>query len=50
MDTAGWPLDAATYGGPFLYQLEKDQVVVGYVAGLAYRNPYLSSYEEFQHY
>ncbi len=48
--TAGWPLDASTYGGSFLYHLENNQVAVGYVVGLAYENPYLSPYEEFQRY
>jgi electron-transferring-flavoprotein dehydrogenase len=48
--TAGWPLDRDTYGGSFLYHLENNQVAVGYVVGLAYENPYLSPYEEFQRY
>jgi electron-transferring-flavoprotein dehydrogenase len=48
--TAGWPLDATTYGGSFLYHLEDNQVAVGYVVGLSYSNPYLSPYEEFQRY
>jgi len=48
--TAGWPLDASTYGGSFLYHLENNQVMVGYVVGLSYSNPYLSPYEEFQRY
>jgi len=48
--TAGWPLDADTYGGSFLYHLENNQVAVGYVIGLAYQNPYLAPYEEFQRY
>ncbi len=48
--TAGWPLNANTYGGSFLYHLENNQVAVGYVVGLAYENPYLSPYEEFQRY
>jgi electron-transferring-flavoprotein dehydrogenase len=48
--TAGWPLDADTYGGSFLYHLENNQVAVGFVVGLAYQNPYLSPYEEFQRY
>ncbi len=48
--TAGWPLDSATYGGSFLYHLENNQVAVGYVVGLAYENPYLSPFEEFQRY
>ncbi len=48
--TAGWPLDAETYGGSFLYHLENNQVAVGYVVGLSYANPYLSPFEEFQRY
>ncbi|MGQ0544346.1 MAG: electron transfer flavoprotein-ubiquinone oxidoreductase [Betaproteobacteria bacterium] len=48
MHTAGWPLDAATYGGSFVYHLEDRQVAVGFVVGLGYENPYLSPYEEFQ--
>ncbi len=48
--TAGWPLDAATYGGSFLYHLENNQVAVGYVVGLNYTNPYLSPFDEFQRY
>ncbi|WP_027865408.1 electron transfer flavoprotein-ubiquinone oxidoreductase [Massilia alkalitolerans] len=48
--TAGWPLDNDTYGGSFLYHLENNQVAVGFVVGLAYQNPYLSPYEEFQRY
>jgi electron-transferring-flavoprotein dehydrogenase len=46
--TIGWPLDAATYGGSFLYHLEDRQVAVGLVIGLDYRNPYLNPFEEFQ--
>jgi electron-transferring-flavoprotein dehydrogenase len=46
--TTGWPLDARTYGGSFLYHLEGNQVAVGFVVGLDYENPYLSPYEEFQ--
>ncbi len=48
--SAGWPLDTATYGGSFLYHLENNQVAVGFVVGLAYTNPYLSPFEEFQRY
>src|SRR4051812_1031475 len=46
--TAGWPLASDTYGGSFLYHLENNQVVVGFIVGLNYQNPYLSPYEEFQ--
>lgn len=48
--SGGWPLDNATYGGSFLYHLENNQVAVGFVVGLAYTNPYLSPFEEFQRY
>jgi len=50
MHTAGWPLERDTYGGSFLYHFENNQVAVGFVVGLAYENPYLSPYEEFQRY
>ncbi len=48
--TAGWPLAADTYGGSFLYHFENNLVAVGFVLGLAYTNPYLSPFEEFQRY
>jgi len=48
--SAGWPLDADTYGGSFLYHMEDNLVSVGFVVGLAYANPYLNPYEEFQRY
>jgi len=44
----GWPLDFSTGGGSFLYHLEDNQVVVGFVVHLNYKNPYLSPFEEFQ--
>ena len=46
--TVGWPLDASTYGGSFLYHLEDNQVAVGFVVGLGYSNPHLYPFEEFQ--
>jgi electron-transferring-flavoprotein dehydrogenase len=48
--TAGWPLDSETYGGSFLYHMDDNQVMVGFVVGLGYSNPYLSPFEEFQRY
>jgi electron-transferring-flavoprotein dehydrogenase len=48
--TAGWPLQADTYGGSFMYHMEERQVAVGFVVGLGYRNPYLYPFEEFQRY
>jgi electron-transferring-flavoprotein dehydrogenase len=44
----GWPLGGATGGGSFLYHLEDNQVAVGFVVHLNYKNPYLAPFEEFQ--
>ena len=44
----GWPLDNSTGGGSFLYHLEDNQVAVGFVVHLNYRNPYVAPFEEFQ--
>src|SRR5579859_5933497 len=44
----GWPLDSETGGGSFLYHLEDNQVAVGFVVHLNYKNPFLSPFEEFQ--
>ncbi len=46
--TVGWPLDNNTYGGSFCYHAENNQVYIGYVIGLNYKNPHLSPYDEFQ--
>ena len=48
LHTVGWPIDTSTYGGSFLYHLEGNQVSVGYVIGLDYKNPHLSPFDEFQ--
>ena len=48
MHTAGWPLENNTYGGSFCYHAEKNQIFIGYVIGLDYKNPHLSPYDEFQ--
>ncbi len=48
--TAGWPLDAHTYGGSFMYHMDNHQIAIGYVVGLNYSNPWLSPFEEFQRY
>ncbi|NJO67565.1 MAG: electron transfer flavoprotein-ubiquinone oxidoreductase [Rhodospirillales bacterium] len=44
----GWPMDRDTYGGSFLYHLENNQVAVGFVIGLDYKNPHLSPFDEMQ--
>ncbi len=48
LHTIGYPLDAATYGGSFVYHLDKNQVSLGYVIGLDYQNPHLDPFMEFQ--
>jgi electron-transferring-flavoprotein dehydrogenase len=48
LHSAGWPLDDDTYGGSFMYHMENNQVAVGFVVGLDYKNPWLSPFEEFQ--
>jgi electron-transferring-flavoprotein dehydrogenase len=48
LHTAGWPMDAKTWGGSFIYHLEDNQAAVGFVVGLDYENPHLSPFEEFQ--
>jgi len=46
--TIGWPMDARTYGGSFIYHLDKDRVAIGFVTGLDYDDPMLSPFEAFQ--
>lgn len=45
--SAGWPL-RGEYGGSFLYMMEPNLILVGFIVGLDYSNPYLNPYEEFQ--
>ncbi|WP_019953511.1 electron transfer flavoprotein-ubiquinone oxidoreductase [Yoonia vestfoldensis] len=46
--TMGWPLDSNAGGGSFIYHLDKNQVYVGFVVHLNYKNPYVFPYMEFQ--
>ncbi|NNE56994.1 MAG: electron transfer flavoprotein-ubiquinone oxidoreductase [Hellea sp.] len=46
--TMGWPLGWKRGGGSFLYHLENNQVYVGYIVDLNYKNPHLYPYGEFQ--
>ena len=46
--TMGWPLGKNAGGGSFIYHLENNQVVVGFVVHLNYANPYVYPYMEFQ--
>ncbi|CAG0973999.1 Electron transfer flavoprotein-ubiquinone oxidoreductase [Burkholderiales bacterium] len=44
----GWPLDARTGGGSFMYHYGDSLVAAGFVVHLNYENPHLSPYDEFQ--
>lgn len=44
----GWPLNADTGGGSFIYHHGEQLVSIGFVVHLDYKNPHLSPYEEFQ--
>ncbi|MGB0245417.1 MAG: 4Fe-4S dicluster domain-containing protein [Paracoccaceae bacterium] len=46
--TMGWPLGFKNSGGSFVYHLNNNQVYVGYIVDLNYKNPFLSPYMEFQ--
>jgi len=46
--TMGWPLGKNAGGGSFMYHLENNQVYVGFVVHLNYKNPHLFPYMEFQ--
>ena len=46
--TAGWPLGSSAGGGSFIYHMDNNQVSLGFVVHLNYRNPYLDPYQEFQ--
>ncbi|HHX90293.1 MAG TPA: electron transfer flavoprotein-ubiquinone oxidoreductase [Paracoccus sp.] len=46
--TMGWPLGGNAGGGSFIYHIENNQVLVGFVVHLNYENPHLYPYMEFQ--
>ncbi|KAF0172336.1 MAG: electron-transferring-flavoprotein dehydrogenase [Rhodobacteraceae bacterium] len=46
--TMGWPLGSNAGGGSFIYHIENNQVYVGFVVHLNYKNPHLYPYMEFQ--
>ncbi|OIQ30178.1 MAG: electron transfer flavoprotein-ubiquinone oxidoreductase [Alphaproteobacteria bacterium MedPE-SWcel] len=46
--TMGWPLNSNAGGGSFIYHLDNNQVYVGFVVHLNYKNPHLYPYMEFQ--
>ena len=48
LHTMGWPLGTKNTGGSFIYHLDNNQVYVGLIVDLNYKNPYLYPYMEFQ--
>lgn len=47
--TQGWPLsESGTNGGGFLYHQANNQVALGFVTWLNYKNPYVYPFEELQ--
>ncbi len=48
LHTMCWPLKNDTGGGSFMYHLDDNLVVIGFVVHLNYSNPYLSPFDEFQ--
>ena len=45
--TQGWPLDDA-WGGGWIYHQANNQVSIGFVVALSYKNPHLSPFDEMQ--
>ncbi len=49
LHTQGWPLsESDSWGGGFLYHQTGNQVALGFVTALDYKNPYVYPFEEFQ--
>ena len=48
LHTMGWPLGRNASGGSFVYHADKNQVFLGFVVHLNYKNPFLFPYMEFQ--
>ncbi len=46
--TMGWPLGGNAGGGSFIYHLDNNQIYIGFVVHLNYKNPHLFPYMEFQ--
>ncbi|MET0752736.1 MAG: electron transfer flavoprotein-ubiquinone oxidoreductase [Pyrinomonadaceae bacterium] len=46
--TLGFPSDAQTYGGGWIYGMKNNQISIGYVTGLDYKDPLIDPHAEFQ--
>ena len=48
MHTNGWPTNYDTPAGSYLYHGENEEIYIGFVVTLDYKNHYLSQFDEFQ--
>ena len=50
LHTLGWPCGhlPGSFAGSYLYHMEGNQISVGLIVDLGYRNPFLSPFDEFQ--
>ncbi|HVY66545.1 MAG TPA: electron transfer flavoprotein-ubiquinone oxidoreductase [Gammaproteobacteria bacterium] len=48
LHTVGWPLGLFTDGGGFVYHADGGKLYLGLIVSLAYRNPHLDPFAEFQ--
>ena len=49
LHTQGWPMsESDSWGGGFLYHQANNQVALGFVTALDYKNPWVYPFEEFQ--
>ncbi|MGC2235219.1 MAG: electron transfer flavoprotein-ubiquinone oxidoreductase [Pyrinomonadaceae bacterium] len=46
--TLGFPSDAQTYGGGWIYGMKNNVISIGYVTGLDYKDPLIDPHAEFQ--
>jgi electron-transferring-flavoprotein dehydrogenase len=48
LHTMGYPLDASTFGGGFVYGFTEERISLGLVVGLDYKDPFLDPHALFQ--
>ena len=51
LHTVGWPMGhfpGEAMGGSYVYHLENNQVAIGIIIDLGYKNPHISPFDEFQ--
>ncbi|MEW6203659.1 MAG: electron transfer flavoprotein-ubiquinone oxidoreductase [bacterium] len=45
--TMGYPNDRSTFGGGFIYDMQNNQLAIGYITGLDYKDPLLDPHKQF---